>query len=222
MLKLAAEKREIFGKKLSMARQEGKLPAIVYGPKKETTPLFISASDFKKIWSQAGESGIVSLEIDKKPVDTLIHDVVVNPVSEEPLHADFYAAAMDKTVKAEIPLEFEGVSSAVKEKGASLVKVLHSVEVEALPKDLPKLLIVSVEELNNIGDTLIVSDIKLPAGVTAVTKTDETIVVVEAEKEEEIPEEVQAPSLDDIEVEKKGKEEAAEGESEEKVKKEDQ
>ena len=214
MLKLTAEKREIFGKKLGNARDEGKLPVVVYGPKKETTSLFVSTPDFKKIWKQAGESTIVTLEIDKKPVDTLIHEVAVNPVSEEPLHADFYAAAMDKPVKAEIPLEFEGVSPAVKGKGATLLKVFHSIEVEALPKDLPKLLIVNIEKLENIGDNLTVSDIKLPSGVQFVMKPEETIAVAEAEKEEVIEEEVQAPALEDIEVEKKGKEETDEGEGE--------
>lgn len=215
MLKLVAEKREIFGSKLGVAREKGKLPVVVYGPKKETTSLFVSTPDFKKVWQKAGESTIVTLEIDKKPIETLIHDVAVDPVSEEPLHADFYAAAMDKPVKAEVPLEFEGVSPAVKGKGAVLLKVFHSIEVEALPKDLPKILIVNIEKLDNIGDNLTVSDIKLPSGVHATMKLEETIAVAEAEKEEVIEEkEVQAPALEEIEVEKKGKEETSEGEEE--------
>jgi large subunit ribosomal protein L25 len=204
MLKLNAEKRDIFGKKLRTVAADEKIPAVLYGPKMASLPIFVPSADFRKVWKQAGESTVVSLEIGGKQTNVLIHDVVFDPLTNEPIHADFYAALMDKPVKAHIPLEFEGVAPAVKEHGAVLVKVLHSIEVEALPKDLPHEIKVDLKALAFTGDHISAGDIKLPASVKLVTKTDEVVAVAEEPKKEE--EALAGPaSIEEIEVEKKGK-----------------
>lgn len=212
MLKLEAQTRDVFGKKLKSnppaggGGKKGKIPAVVYGPKNPTVSIFIPAQEFEKIWKQAGESEVINLEIEGKGVEVLIHDVDINPITDEPRHADFYAALADKPIRANIPLVFIGIAPAVKEQGGLLVKVLHELEIEALPKDLPKKIDVDLSVLANIGDHINAGDIKLPTQVKSIAKLEDTVAVVETPKEEEKEEEQQQASVEDIKVsEEKGK-----------------
>jgi large subunit ribosomal protein L25 len=127
-------------------------------------------------------------------------------VTDEPIHVDFLAIDMKKKIKVKVPLEFTGVSNAVKNGIGNLVKVLHEIEIEALPADLPHNLIVDISKLENLDNNIIVSDIKLPTGVVAVTSGTDVVASIIAQVEEK--EEVAAPvDLSAIEVEKKGKKE---------------
>lgn len=207
-LQLEAEKRAVFGKKLKVARKAGKLPVIFYGKKMESTPLFVDLKEFNKIWKKAGESTIIELKKeDKKIADVLIYDVAIDPLKNEPIHADFYAAEMDKPITAKVPLVFEGVAPAVKELGGILVKVIHELEVEALPKNLPHELKIDISKLTDLESHLTVKDVDLPSGVKIISKEDEIVALVETPKEEiEEP----AMTVDQVKVEKKGKKETEE------------
>lgn len=208
-IELNAEKRDIFRKKLNKARIDGKLPAVVYGPKVKPVSIFVPFIDFKKVFKEAGESTVVDLKLDNKPLSVLIQEVAIDPVSREPLHIDFYAAEMNKPVEANIPLEFIGISPAVKSQGGVLVKVMHQVEVEALPANLPHNFKIDLSVLANLGDHITASQIIIPAGVKLITKGDEIIVIAESPKEEIVGVE---KTIEDIEVEKKGKKEEVESE----------
>jgi large subunit ribosomal protein L25 len=142
--------------------------------------------------------------------EVLIHDVDLDPVTDVPIHVDFYAIEKGKKLTVDVPLEFIGVSPAVKELGAVLVKVLHDVEIEALPKDLPHKLEVDIASLVTFDSVLTAKDIKLPEGVALKIKLDEVIASVYEPKEEVV--EAALVDLSAIEVEKKGKE-AKEGEA---------
>lgn len=218
VLQLKAESRNVFGKKLKSFRSEGKLPAVLYGKGIETDPLFVSLKDFKKIWKDAGESTIINLEKenDKKPVGVIIHEVSVDPVKDELLHVDFYKVEMNKPIRAAVSLVFDGVSPAVKELGAVLVKVLREIEIEALPKNLPHEIKVDISKLTELGSQISVGDIELPDGVKSILKKEEIVAIAEAPREEK--EEEKVMTIADIEVEKKGKK-PAEGEvAEEEIK----
>ncbi|MBI4691990.1 MAG: 50S ribosomal protein L25 [Candidatus Terrybacteria bacterium] len=215
-LQLQAEKRDVFGKKLKMARREGKLSAILYGKKMEPTPLFVDLKEFNKIWKKAGESTIIKLESEgKKIADVLIYDVAVDSLKREPVHADFYAMEMDKPITAKVPLVFEGIAPAVKELGSILVKVIHEVEVEALPKNLPHELKIDLARLATLDDKILIKDIVLPPGVKILSKKDEIVALAETPKEEI---EEKPISIEEVEVEKKGKK-PVEGEAGEEISK---
>lgn len=210
-LQLEAKKRAIFGKKLKTARKEGKLPVILYGKKMESTPLFVDLKEFKKIWKKAGESTIIELKKeDKKIADVLIYDVAIDPLKNEPIHADFYVAEMDKPITAKVPLVFEGVAPAVKELGGILVKVIHELEVEALPKNLPHELKIDVVKLATLNDKILIKDIILSPGVKILSKEDEIVALMEMPTEEA---EEKLISIEEVRVEKKGKK-PVEGEEE--------
>jgi large subunit ribosomal protein L25 len=214
VLKLKAEKRDVFGKKLERFRKAGKLPAVLYGPKEKSLALSISLIAFKKIWKEAGESAIIELEIDNRKIPTLIHEVDVDPLRSEPRHVDFYAAQMDKPIQASVPLVFEGISPAVKNLGGILVKVMHEIEIEALPKNLPHELVIDISRLVNFEDKISAKDIILSPGVSLVASAEEVIALVEAPKEEEIAPAEEKIAFEEIEVVgKKEKEEEGEDKS---------
>src|SRR3989344_6498920 len=114
MFVIKASKRD-FGIKLDALRKSGKIPAVFYGAGKESTSISISNVEFKKIWRDAGESSAVKIGMDKGgDIDVLIHEVQVDPVTDEPIHVDFLAIDMTKKIKVKVPLVFEGISGAVK------------------------------------------------------------------------------------------------------------
>lgn len=205
MFSIKAKKRE-GGEKLADLRKSGVIPAVFYGMGKDTTSISVPTVEFKKVWRNAGESSAVKVETPDGTIDVLIHEVQVDPITDEPIHVDFLVIDMKKKIKVNVPLVFEGISNAVKGGIGNLVKVLHEVEIEALPADLPHNLVVDISKLETLQDNIVVSDIKLPSGVVAITEGTEVVasIVMQVEEKEE---EVVPVDLSAIEVEKKGKKE---------------
>ncbi|MFH1178423.1 MAG: 50S ribosomal protein L25, partial [bacterium] len=186
----------------------GSIPAVVYGTHYTSTPIIVSAKVFEKVLSEAGEATIVSLTGLGAPLPTLIHEVDFDPISNHPRHVDFYAVTKGEKVEVSIPLSFIGESPAV-EAGANLVKVLHDLEVEADPMNLPHTIEVDISVLKEIDEQIHAKDLVLPPGVMLITEPDEVIALVQevvVEKEEVI----EPQTIESIEVEKKGKEETEE------------
>jgi large subunit ribosomal protein L25 len=206
MLTLKAEIREKKGK-LEQIRKAGKMPAVFYGKKEASTP----KTDFMKVWKEAGESSVIKLETPKGLKESLIHDVDFDPVSGNPRHADFYVFEKGHKVEVALPIEFIGVSPAVKELGGTLVKVLYEFKVKAMPNNLPHDIKIDISDLKTFDDQILAKDIKLPAEVESEENPDEVVALVSPPREE-IEEESAPIDLSQIEVEKKGKEETEEGE----------
>lgn len=204
MLTLQAERRETFGKDLVAGRASGRLPAVIYGGKEAPESLWLDLKDFNKVLSSAGESTLVTVQTGADKKEVLIHEVVKHPVSGQTIHVDLYAVDTKKPIRVSIPLVFEGVAPAIKDFGGALVKVLHELEVEALPKDLPHDFIVDISSLIALDSQIHVSDLKLPAGVTMISEADEVIASI-TEAGEEVKEEEAPVDISAIEVEKKGK-----------------
>lgn len=205
MLTLTAKIRDI-NIDLKDLRKGGELPAVFYGMGNRSTPISVSVVEFKKVWKKAGESSTVKITGPKISIDTLIHDVQVDPITSEPVHIDFLVIDMNKKIKVNIPLVFTGISEAVKSGLGILVKVIHEVEIEALPKDLPHEISVDISKLVGSSSLILVSDIVVPSGVTLITKGDEVVASIAEQKEEKV-ETAEPVDLTKIEVEKKGKKE---------------
>ncbi len=212
VVELKAAKRSVIGKGVRELRASGKIPAIVYGPKQEATPIELSLRDFTKALAVAGESSVIALSVDGETHNVLVHDVDRDPVTETPRHADFYAIVKGQKVTINVPITFKGEAPAVKELGANLIKALHEIEVEADPMNLPRELIVDVSGLSALDMRIEAKDIMLPDGVLLVTKPDEVVatVIVAVEEKELEP----APDVASIEIsEERGKKPAEEGEA---------
>jgi large subunit ribosomal protein L25 len=211
MITLVVEKRKV-SQKPSQVRSEGKIPAVFYGRKMESTPVSIPQSEFSKAWREAGESTVLTLSLEGKTLPALVHDVQVDPVRGVPTHADFYVIEADRKVEVSVPLVFEGVSPAVKEKGGTLVKVLHEIEVKGLPKDLPQEIKIDIGLLTDFESQIVIKDIAPPTGIVFLAESEEVVAAISVAEEEK--EEVTFDASQ-IEVEKKGKEDGAEEGAEE-------
>ncbi|MDD5068372.1 MAG: 50S ribosomal protein L25 [Candidatus Pacebacteria bacterium] len=183
MLKLDVEKREskISAEKL---RESGKMPAVFYGRKVKSTPVSVSQKEFIKVWKKVGESSVFTVQEGKEEHDALIQDVDLDPIKSTPRHADFYIIEKGQKLKVKVPIEFVGVAPAVKDLAGILVKVLHELELEAEPKNLPHVISVDIAALVMLDSRIVASDIKLPANVSLVTKPDEVVASVAVAKEE--------------------------------------
>jgi large subunit ribosomal protein L25 len=209
MIKLQANLRSLNDKKtsVSMIRENGNIPAVVYGPKFANTSIDLNYQDFIRFYNKNGETTLLSLDIageKKQTVNVLVKDIDLHPVSNKVIHIDFYAPEAGKKVTVSIPVEFVGESAAVKA-GAQLVKVLHEIEVEALPENLPHSVEADLSIMTTVDISVHVKDIKFPAGVTCELDADEVVASC-VEYVEEAAETV-AVDLSKIEVAKKGKKE---------------
>jgi large subunit ribosomal protein L25 len=206
-ISLTAEKRTTLGRKVDDARKEGKLPAVLYGRKEASTPLYLSLSEFLRVWKAAGETSIVSVSIGGDVKDVLIHDISYDPVRDLPIHVDLYAVEKDKVLQVHVPLEYVGVAPGVKELGGTLVKVLHEVEVETLPANIPHSFEVDISGLSQLESHFTAGELALPRGVTLITPPDEILALIAKPTEETEETSTEAPDFSKIEVEKKGKKE---------------
>jgi large subunit ribosomal protein L25 len=213
MMTLSATPRESVGKASRALIKDGKIPAVVYGPDRAAAPITLDFAELSKVLRHEGESTVVEVAGLGGNFQALIKEINRDPVTHQPRHADLYAIKKGAKVTVTVELTFVGEAPAEK-LGASIVKVMHEIEVEADPSHVPHTLEVSVESLENIGDQVRVGDIKLPAGATTDVDPEEVVALAQ-EVQQEAEEETAAPDMDAIEVEQKGKEEGDEGEKKE-------
>ena len=203
MTTLSVEKRAEIGKTTQKFAGTDRMAAVVYGPKQEPISISLTTREFIKVLRDEGESSVLMLSGLGGNLQVIIHDVDRDPVTGLPRHADFYAIEKGAKVEVAVAIEFIGESPAVK-LGANLVKVMHELEVEAAPENLPHQIDVDISTLEKVGDQIHVRDIKLPTGVTARVEEDEVVALIQ-EVEIEVEEVTAAPDMDAIEVEQKGK-----------------
>ncbi len=196
-LKLNAKKRTITGRKVKQLRRQLVLPANIYGKDVKSLAIELQLKEFKSLFSQAGETNIINLSVDKetklRPV--LVNNVQVDPVTDELLHVDFRQVDLTKKVTVMVPLEFKGEAPAVM-RGGVLVKLVNEVEIEALPNDLPDKLEVDISGLEEIGQSIALKQVPIDtAKVKLLTENvDELVVKVEAPAKEEEPAAAPAPA----------------------------
>lgn len=175
---LKADLRETIGHANRKLAAEGLIPAVLYGAGREPMAISISRHDFELYMSHHGAAGVMQLELsgEKKPVNALIKDVQYAPVKGNVVHIDFLAVRMDVAIASVAPLNFINDPVGVRE-GGVLTVALHEVNLEALPSDLPESIEVDVAELQ-IGESLHVSDIAPPSGVTLLDDAETVIASV--------------------------------------------
>ncbi len=200
-INLVAEVRSTT-EKLSEVRAAKNIPAVVYGHNAENMIIKMNNSDFLRTFRKSGESHIITLDIDGKKVDVLVHDIQREPVSGDFLHIDFFAITKGEALQTKIHLNFIGSSSAVKE-GAILEEHLKELEVKCLPADLVDGFDVNLDTLENMGDMIRVSDLALSDKYTVITNSNDVIVTAaKPKKAEEVSNEApEAPVSEDEEKE---------------------
>jgi large subunit ribosomal protein L25 len=182
---LAAEPRDVFGKKVARLRRAGKLPGVVFGRGLESTSVSVDGHEFELLRRRTGPNALVDLSVGGEtgqPV--LIHGVQVHPVTRRPLHVDLFLVRMTEELIVDVPLVPVGESPAVVDEGGTLLHGIESVKVRALPDHLPQSIEYSIESLVDFDTTIHVRDLAIPDDVTLLTDPDDVVAKVQAPRVE--------------------------------------
>jgi len=192
---LSARPRDRVGKgSARAARREGLVPAVIYGDKKDPFPITLEARELKKLLNKPGFfSHLIDLEIGGKKHRVLARDLQQHPISDDAWHVDFLRVSASSEITVEVPVEFlnDEESPGIK-RGGVLNVVRHTIELSCRADAIPGSIEVDLSGLD-IGDSVHISAIKLPDGVTpTIDDRDFTIatiatptVVAEADAEEQ-------------------------------------
>ena len=193
--KLSASSRKDEGKGASRRlRHAGMLPAVVYGGDAEPQSIQL---DQEKVWVASQHewfyASILTLDIDGKSEQVLLRDMQRHPYRQLIMHLDFQRVSANQAIRVNVPLHFVNAetSPAGKTAGAVLTQELNEVEISCLPADLPEAIEVDLATMQ-VGDTVHLSDVKLPKGVELTTRIDDehnpAVAVARYVKEEVEPE----------------------------------
>lgn len=182
-LNLPAEARDRVGKGASRSlRRTGRVPAVVYGNNEEPLSVHVEEKELvRQLMTGHFFNSIVEIEVGGAKVRTLPKDVAFHPVTDRPLHADFLRVSADHKVHVNVPVVFtnEAASPGLK-RGGVLNIVLHDLDVVCAPDSIPEEVVIDVTGLE-VGASIHIHDIKLPAGITAAhADRDDTVATIVA------------------------------------------
>ena len=213
---LTAQSRKETGKGSARTlRRQALIPAVFYGPEVDPVHLSLNYRDLEKlIKTGAGENVIIDLAIETGE-SPLIHRAMLKEIQQDPvkqtiLHVDLYEISMDKKIEVEVPITLTGTAKGVSE-GGILQQVTRTLEISCLPDNIPDAFELEVSELD-IGDSLHVSNLKIPEGIEVLVEEELTIATVvpptkveeielEVPEEEDEREEVEAEAVGETEEE---------------------
>jgi large subunit ribosomal protein L25 len=175
-------------------RADGKVPAVLYGRGAEPAPLTVAWRDLRSaLTTDKGLNALLTLDVGGKQTKAIVKEIQRHPVRRDVLHVDFLSVDVDKPITTDVPIVLEGEATLVLREQGVVEQALNAIVVHAKPDAIPGHLAVDVSELE-IGHTITVADLVLPAGVTTDADPEETVVTakhaaVEAEPEPEEGEE---------------------------------
>ena len=165
-------------------RNQGQVPAVIYGHGRDPQPLSIGFLDLSKLLDKISpESTIVEVAIDGSKTKTLIREIQRHPIKQGILHVDFLEIHAGEKLRLEIPVHLVGTAEGVRNQGGVLDQVLRTIEIEVLPEHIPEHVELDVSALL-VGGSLHVSDLKIP-NVEILTDGAVTIATVSAPRAEE-------------------------------------
>src|SRR3954471_13142112 len=178
---LAAKTRDTIGTgNARKLRQAGEVPAVIYGHSREAQSLSLNSRDLEKLLTQiAGTSTVVELTMDGKTARTLIREVQRHPFKRQVLHVDFQELVAGEKVTLRVPLRFQGTPVGVRESGGILEETTHQISLRVDPASIPDHIDVDVS-LIQIGHSVHIRDLTLPAGAEVMDDEDSPVAIVSA------------------------------------------
>ena len=188
-LEIQANARSAGGKNHARRlRRSGKIPAVLYGPKTQAVALELDKKDFSTRVALLEGSHLVRLKSSVPALAekvALVKEMQFHPISGDVTHADLYEVDLAAKIQVQVPLRFVGKAAGVT-RGGILQPIVREVEVECLPMDIPGFFNVDVSALD-IGDSIHVEEIQMPADVTLVFESNFAVVTVVTPTVEEAP-----------------------------------
>ena len=179
-MELIAEKREKLGKAAKSLRNDGKVPASIFGKGMETVAVAIDGIAVKKAFDLAGETTLLDVKVGSDSYKTLFKEVQYDPISGRIIHANFYKPDLTIKTEAQIPVEVAHANEnpLVKSGEALVLTIVNEVTVSALPSDLPHKFEIDALTLTELGQAVTVADLAFDKEkVTVVDMEPETVVV---------------------------------------------
>ena len=173
----SVEPRTTLGKRVARLRRQGVLPANIFGRGLESVAVQIDERAVRDLLHSHGLNTLISLEIagENSPRPVVVRDVGRHPVTRVPLHLDFYQVDLERTITGSVPIQVVGESPAVRDLGGLLLVGADSVQIEALPADMPNNVAVSIEGLVELDDEITVGDVDLPDTITVLSDPDQML-----------------------------------------------
>ncbi|GAE94184.1 LSU ribosomal protein L25p [Gracilibacillus boraciitolerans JCM 21714] len=208
---LEAKKREDLKTSNTKAlRLAGDVPGIIYGYKVEPQTVSVNSIELLKTVRDEGKNAIISLQIDGKSVDVMLHEYQVDPIKDQLIHADFYAVNLQEELDVHVSIAVDGEAIGGVKEGGVLQQPLYELALRAKPKDIPEQITIDVSDLA-VGDSILVSDLK-EGGKNYEILEDENTTIVSILVPDEVP--ADEPAEDEEETEPEATDEK--GEEEEK------
>jgi large subunit ribosomal protein L25 len=192
-------------------RRDGKIPAVLYGPKTQPVSLQVDKKDFSTRVALLEGSHLVRLKSTDPALTekvALVKDLQFHPISGDVIHTDLYEVDLAARITVHVPLRFVGKAAGVV-RGGILQPIVREIEVECLPLDIPNAFNVDVSALD-IGDSIHVEDIPMPEGVSALYESNYAVVTVVTPSVEEAPAAAPAEGEAPVEAAAQPKEEGKE------------
>ena len=194
-------------------RVAGRLPGVVYGAKEPAVAVELDPKQMLRILhSQSGHNTIFDLDVAGGRTKAMIVDWQFEPIKDKLIHVDLKRIALDKAMRAEVPIVLTGTAFGVKNEGGLLDQVLREVEIECLPSDIPAAIEVDVSEMK-LGGVLRVADLPHGGKFRFITDEETTVAHLALVKEDAATIAAEAAATTEPEVAKKRKGESAAPES---------
>jgi large subunit ribosomal protein L25 len=211
---LKATRRDVVGKKVGALRRQGKLPAVLYGHRIETTPIMLDAYEGSQTLSHLTSSSLLTIDLDGKQYLAQVREKQRDFIKNRLVHIDFQVISLTEKMRAKVGIELTGTAPAVKNFNAVIHTGLTALEVECMPQDLPERIVVDISGLAELGDGVRVRDVVLSDKVKILADLEEVVAIAAAPKKEEIS--AEAPVAEEA-----APEEIERGKKEKEVPKED-
>jgi large subunit ribosomal protein L25 len=161
-------------------RVEGKIPAVVYGLGADPIPVSVDWRPLREaLTTDAGLNALIDLDIDGDVALTIVKELQRHPIRRNVLHVDFLRVSADEEITVDVPIVLVGEAKAVNSDNGLVDQILVSLAISAKPADIPTEIAIDISELT-VGDTVRVSDLPLPAGVTTDVDGDDPVVTASA------------------------------------------
>lgn len=172
----ASHREDLRGSTLRKIRNQGDIPAVVYGSGLSGKTVKVESTEFIKTLRNVGVNGIISLEMPEGSIEVMTHDMQIDPIKGNVLHVDFFKVDLTSEMDVEVPIQLIGEAIGVKD-GGIVQQPLYEVSIRSLPADIPEAIEVNITDLM-IGDSLQVRDISISGKYEINNEPEEVIVSI--------------------------------------------
>lgn len=179
----AKGRKEFRHSALRKIRETGNIPAVIYGAKVDSKPVYVSSAELTKTIRDVGRNGIISLDVDGSKQDVVLTDYQEGAIKREFIHVDFLAVDKSSKINVDVRLVLVGEAEGVKD-GGVLQQTLHQIAITSTPDNIPQQIEVDITNLK-VGETVLMGDIPSAGAFTINHEDDEVVASILPPRQEE-------------------------------------